>query len=585
MSGYLYCMTNPFIPNVCKIGYTKQTPHSRSISLSNTSVPDDFIVHYAMYINGDVVKCEKVLFKILEMHGFERINPRREFFKGTPDNIKNLFSTDLLIKYNDTGKNIVLQNTKELIEYNEFNGYNEIENNTIQLSLPISTDVINYDVNFLKNATYNILNIFKGSLYYSLNNKQIYYKRDLCWKTVDNIFCPFVTFNMILIPDQLQDYMFKTRKTISKKIFETIINSTEFHIPNFEETVYSSTESKLCFKNGIFNFDTKQFHSWTDDVYTMIVINRDFNITNIYYEKKHLYELLVDQYDEPQVKILLTSLARIIAGKKDNRWIIIYGSSSSGKGLLLDLLRATFGYDYIPKTFIDDFKYMCKHIKELDKWWLYSLRFSRLIISENLPNMKILDGRIINEICSDKVTVQRSPRHNITSFPYQGSVIVTTTEKIQMIRYDTDTKRLIIKMPYKYVPENKIVDCTTKLEIFSLRKKIRENNKYLDAFLGLIIDHYVDNIPNLDDVGDRFMDSPDDAVKKILDFFIIDTSDSSLFLLKKELFDSFKTIRQVLSISESDQKMISILTGEGASDWRKSQGRGYRYIKFKEDML
>jgi hypothetical protein len=107
MSGYLYCMTNPYIQDLCKIGYTTNDPSLRAKSLSNTSVPDKFIVHYSLYIDN-ACKHEPILFDILISNGFKREKDNKEFFRCTPDDIKKFFSIDIITEYKKANNIIII---------------------------------------------------------------------------------------------------------------------------------------------------------------------------------------------------------------------------------------------------------------------------------------------------------------------------------------------------------------------------------------------------------------------------------------------------------------------------------------------
>lgn len=94
--GYVYCLTNKYMPELCKIGYTdKLTSQQRAYDLSmNTSCPDKFDVIFDIKVkNAD--KYEKRIHNKLKKY---RINKNREFFKCDPYNIIKYFNKEYLIK-------------------------------------------------------------------------------------------------------------------------------------------------------------------------------------------------------------------------------------------------------------------------------------------------------------------------------------------------------------------------------------------------------------------------------------------------------------------------------------------------------
>ncbi len=96
--GYVYCMTNESIPNLCKIGFVNSgnTSHSRAALLSNASVPLPFIVEFDIKVYNPH-KYEKILHSILKPFHF-----KKEFFKCKSDNIIKFFNYETLYKYDKT---------------------------------------------------------------------------------------------------------------------------------------------------------------------------------------------------------------------------------------------------------------------------------------------------------------------------------------------------------------------------------------------------------------------------------------------------------------------------------------------------
>ena len=80
--GYVYIATNPAMPDMVKIGSTRQgDPQSRITSLFTTSVPVPFELEYAAAIAGDPVRVERALHQAFQP---QRLHPKREFFNVEP---------------------------------------------------------------------------------------------------------------------------------------------------------------------------------------------------------------------------------------------------------------------------------------------------------------------------------------------------------------------------------------------------------------------------------------------------------------------------------------------------------------------
>lgn len=88
-SGYVYCMSNPAMPGMLKIGYTDRSPGERlqEANVTCTWIPLDFSVEFAKHVK-DPNKKEQTIHAILAE---KRVNPKREFFRVTKEEVKLLF--------------------------------------------------------------------------------------------------------------------------------------------------------------------------------------------------------------------------------------------------------------------------------------------------------------------------------------------------------------------------------------------------------------------------------------------------------------------------------------------------------------
>lgn len=86
-SQWVYVLTNPTMPGLCKIGFTKNKPSERVKQInSGTGVAMDFVVEWAFpCFNAHDV--EKQVHKYLEDNGF-RVNKNKEFFNVSVNEAK-----------------------------------------------------------------------------------------------------------------------------------------------------------------------------------------------------------------------------------------------------------------------------------------------------------------------------------------------------------------------------------------------------------------------------------------------------------------------------------------------------------------
>lgn len=104
-AGYVYVISNvgAFGENVYKIGMTRRLdPQERVDELGDASVPFRFDVH-AMIFTDDAPKLEAALHRAFEDKKVNMVNPRREFFKVTLDEIKDVIrrNYDKTVEFTD----------------------------------------------------------------------------------------------------------------------------------------------------------------------------------------------------------------------------------------------------------------------------------------------------------------------------------------------------------------------------------------------------------------------------------------------------------------------------------------------------
>ena len=81
---WVYVLTNPTMPGLCKIGFTKNKPSERVKQINAaTGVALDFVVEWA-YPCFNAHDVEKQVHRYLEDNGF-RVNKSKEFFNVTVD--------------------------------------------------------------------------------------------------------------------------------------------------------------------------------------------------------------------------------------------------------------------------------------------------------------------------------------------------------------------------------------------------------------------------------------------------------------------------------------------------------------------
>lgn len=95
--GYIYCLSNPSIPGLLKIGMTSRTPEARAKELYTTGVAVPFNIEFTWQVDNPLQK-EKQIHNLLANCRVES----REFFRISVDEAIRLINTTM--KGNDIGK-------------------------------------------------------------------------------------------------------------------------------------------------------------------------------------------------------------------------------------------------------------------------------------------------------------------------------------------------------------------------------------------------------------------------------------------------------------------------------------------------
>lgn len=98
--GFVYCMTNFYMPGICKIGMTDRAPSQRRAELSaSTSVPWDFDIMFYVEVE-DAFSVERAAHAAF---ADVRVNDGREFFKCSPAQVYQwiLSNSDIITDFVD----------------------------------------------------------------------------------------------------------------------------------------------------------------------------------------------------------------------------------------------------------------------------------------------------------------------------------------------------------------------------------------------------------------------------------------------------------------------------------------------------
>lgn len=90
--GYVYCFSNESMPGILKVGMTERTPTIRLGEANSSDTwrpPTPYKIEFAKKVANPKHK-ETILHTLLSQYT-DRINPKREFFRVSPENVKTFF--------------------------------------------------------------------------------------------------------------------------------------------------------------------------------------------------------------------------------------------------------------------------------------------------------------------------------------------------------------------------------------------------------------------------------------------------------------------------------------------------------------
>ena len=88
--GYVYCFTNESMPGICKVGMTSRSPLDRLEDANQSDTwrpPTPYRLEFAKRVRWPRI-IERYLHTAMQT---DRINPKREFFRRSPESVMPLF--------------------------------------------------------------------------------------------------------------------------------------------------------------------------------------------------------------------------------------------------------------------------------------------------------------------------------------------------------------------------------------------------------------------------------------------------------------------------------------------------------------
>lgn len=256
---------------------------------------------------------------------------------------------------------------------------------------------------------------------------------------------------------------------------------------NIEEQDINN-DYKIIFTNGIYDLIANKFIEGTSKLNISIGYKyEEADEDSINFINEILISIIPDDNDR---KYLLTSLSLGLIGDNPLGEVYFwYGSGGNGRGLIKTLVMNTMGryFGILPLYYINSTS------KKILDPPLASVSKCRIIIV-NGTNKKIKSARLKKLIGKEEIEVRTLYEKPYKFIPKFKLIIENDRlSKIDNLDEDLIEKIRVIKFPYNFVdnptkPNEKRSDNTLKSKI--------EENKYMNAFFQILVNHYSDYVKN-----------------------------------------------------------------------------------------
>lgn len=437
-------------------------------------------------------------------------------------------------------------------------------NNIMKWAKDENPEVYDEAINLLKAKTYiaesdldaakiiiemlnGIIISYKGRLFLKKNNCWIFENCEVQSFMLDYI----LNSNIYAGYDEKKNKYIPYAQNITKaKHINEAIHSVIHNNPDLEfyKKLHNTTRDKICFKNGVLDFKTKQFKPWEEcqDIYTCVIIPRDYIPSNEKIRNEVLEKIFVSMFGE-QTNTALHFLSRAITGNtEDKNWGFYLGNRNCGKGVLYEMLSNAF-HGYVNSFELGNILYArtSSGFENLDcskkLYWLIDYEFTRLAISQETPdsnkNLKI-NGTILKKIAGgkDEIIARRNFDRKDTHFNIDTTWMMMGNNSIECDTIDCFEQCVEFQSVFQFKTKEEI----DNIEDAEERKRYR------------IKDFNIKNMCDLDDwknacidiLLNAYSEKPVSIIRKN-----IDDEESNLFNQIKNTFD-FSDKTNIMQISD-----------------------------------
>ena len=302
---------------------------------------------------------------------------------------------------------------------------------------------------------------------------------------------------------------------------------------NFLDNLFNSNLKKICFDDGFYDFEKSEYIKGFDDIITMKKIHRGFPIKNDKYIEKVKTEILNPIFDD-NIEFrdyFLYYIARGLAGHiEDKAWGVGQGSRNSGKGVIGDLVKNSFG-GYVLTTNSENFTMKSGNIRDEAKClsWLIDFMDVRLMITNEITldakGSIVINGNIIKKLSSggDEIEARKNFQDEIR-FKVQARPLLFCNDLPEIEPKDALETLTKFEFPCQFLNDINKQNPLAKIRLAdnTIKDKCKDQN-YIDAFIHIILDSYSKDIKPLPqcikDSTDIATTDDNDDTEQILNIF------------------------------------------------------------------
>ena len=418
-----------------------------------------------------------------------------------------------------------------------------------------------------------------------------YFKTDKCWvhgKDVKRCLYQYACKHDFIVGE---DVNISEKFALCNELRDILLNLNTNSL-DVDELVRNDTKTKICFKNGYYDFADKQFQT-DNDVNTFFRIDRDFNTAPNEKVIQEIYDKILNPTFTTSIEgrdtlrdTWLYQVAARMAGTGGKEWSVVMGSRDCGKGVLGDLLGSALG-PYIGVSNIENFK-MKQNVSDVARSfsWLSKKAFNKLIIfNETEENEKgsTISGNMIKKITGGDALEVRGLYQDEKLIKLMGSILVFCNDFPEIKPADANDTRINYNLISKFIDAGSVHE-DKSIQYFDRDNTIKSwvcQPEVCDAFIHILIDIYTKGRPVLSDQfkSEIRHESLTESTTTLYNrYFVVDEDN---FVKNQDLWDFNTKIPENLG---TKAKIVSELKRRfGCSNHRVAQGRGLRGIRLLID--